>query len=78
LDIFSLVLLTYIYLIDIMSFSYMLRICLSVRAYLFNFSQLPVDGQSRLKDYLKSFISLQNTITGVSSVDKIPIPSKEI
>jgi hypothetical protein len=42
-----------------------------------NFSQLPVDGQSCLKDYLQSLVSLQNAITGVNSVDKIPISSKE-
>jgi len=42
-----------------------------------NFSQLPAEGQSYLKDYLKSLVSLQNAITEVSSVDKIPISSKE-
>jgi hypothetical protein len=42
-----------------------------------NFSQLPEDGQSHLKEYLQSLVSLQKAITGGDSVDKIPISSKE-
>jgi hypothetical protein len=34
-----------------------------------NFSQLSAEGQSQLKDYLQSLVSLQNTMTGTEVAD---------
>jgi hypothetical protein len=41
-----------------------------------NFSQLSAEGQSRLKNYLQSLVSLQNTMTGTVSADNIRVSSK--
>ena len=42
-----------------------------------NFSQLPAEGQSQLKKYLQSLVSLQNTMIGTKSVNIIHISSNE-
>jgi ribosomal protein S18 len=42
-----------------------------------NFYQLSKKGQSQLKDYLKSLVSLQNTITEKISLDNSHDSSKE-
>ena len=36
-----------------------------------NFPQLSAEGQSRLKDYLKSLVSLQNTMIGTETADSV-------
>jgi hypothetical protein len=41
-----------------------------------NFSQLSAEGQFRLKNYLQSLVSLQNTMTGMVSADNIRVLSK--
>jgi len=41
-----------------------------------NFHQLSVEGQSRLKEYLQSLISLQNTIIGTESADSVHVSLK--
>jgi len=38
-----------------------------------NFHQLSTEGQSQLKDYLQSLVSLQNTITGADSADSVRV-----
>jgi hypothetical protein len=38
-----------------------------------NFSQLSAEGQSQLKDYLQSLVSLQNAITKMDSADNVHV-----
>jgi hypothetical protein len=40
------------------------------------FSQLSAEGQTRLKDYLKSLVSLQNAITGMEYADSVCVSLK--
>ena len=41
-----------------------------------NFSQLSADGQSHLKNYLQSLVSLQNIIKGTESADSVHVSLK--
>jgi len=41
-----------------------------------NFHQLSADGQSHLKDYLESLVSLQNTIIGTEFADSLHVSLK--
>jgi len=38
-----------------------------------NFHKLPLEGKSRLKDYLQSLVSLQNTMKGVEFADSVNV-----
>jgi hypothetical protein len=40
-----------------------------------NFSKLSAEGQSQLKNYLQSLVSLQNTMTGAVSADSVRVSS---